>query len=87
MNFKIIDVDIAWDNSYGSSENLGTQLEALRKLIPNSFVRVWKYEGSGGGWPNIEIVFPEDQSEVLAEWLGQTDDMKFFYESLSDFEL
>lgn len=87
MKFKSIDIDIAWDDSYGSGENLGTQLEALRKLIPNSFVRVLKYKGPGGGWPNIEIVFPEDQSEVLAEWLGRTDDMEFFYESLSDFEL
>lgn len=85
MNLKMIEADIAWDNSLDSGENLGTQLEALNKLIPNSWVRVLKYEGPGGGWPQIEIVFPEESAETLAEWLGLEDDMEFFIESMSDF--
>jgi hypothetical protein len=85
MKLKVIEVDIAWDNDEESGENLGTQLEALRKLIPNSWVKVLEYEGPGGGWPAVEIAFPEESAEILAEWLGQEDDMEFFMESLSDF--
>ncbi len=85
MKLKVIEVDIAWDDREESGENLGTQLEALNKLIPNGWVRVLKYEGPGGGWPMVEIAFPEENAEILAEWLGQEDDMEFFMESLSDF--
>ncbi|WJZ48468.1 hypothetical protein [Actinomycetia phage DSL-LC01] len=87
MNLKVIEVDIAWDDSPNSGENLGTQLESLNKLIPNAWVKVLKYVGPGGGWPMIEIAFPEDKAEILAEWFGQEDDMEFFMENLRDFAI
>lgn len=87
MNLKVIETDIAWDDVPGSGESFAFQLESLNKLIPDSWVKVLKEKGSGGGWPTIEIAVPEDKLETLAEWLGQADDMDFFMEYVSDFKV
>lgn len=75
---KIINVDLA-------TENLLDAIIDLKTTIPDSFVRIVDIATESTGWPNIDIVFNESDSEILAEWLGQEDDMEFFMESLSDF--
>lgn len=77
---KIINVDLA-------TENLLDAIIDLKNTIPDSFVRVVDLSTESTGWPNIDIVFNESDSETLAEWLGQEDDMEFFDSQTSIFSL
>ena len=66
---RIIDIDMPWDNM-DPNENFGTMLQKLRKVAPSSFIQVWKYEGSGGGWPQCAIVCLEEDVDAVLEFIG-----------------
>lgn len=63
----ISDCDITFDNP---NESLGQALERLTEIAPSAFVQVWKYEGSGGGWPQCAIVCLEEDVDAVLEFIG-----------------
>lgn len=70
---RIIDIDMPWDNT-DPNENFGTMLQKLRKVAPSSFVQVWKYEGSGGGWPQGEIIVLREEARAVLEFFGHDEE-------------
>jgi hypothetical protein len=66
---RIADIDLCWDDT-DPKANLGTLLEELAKAAPSSFVKIFKYVGSGGGWPQGEIVVRMDEVRAVFEFFG-----------------
>lgn len=61
-------VDIAFEG-----EEFGEMLERLGAAVPEAHVRVIKLIGSGGGWPEMEVVIPEDKIGEFAKWYSEDD--------------
>lgn len=69
-NYVIIDdIDLPWDNT-DPNENFGTMLEKLTKTAPSAFVQVWRYVGSGGGWPQGQVIVLRDEARAVFEFFG-----------------
>lgn len=66
--YKKFEIDIAFED-----ESFEEVLERLGKALPNVFVRIIHLEGPGGGWPNIEVVLPENEIRAFAEWFCEDD--------------
>lgn len=60
-------MDVAFSDDY---ETLGESLEVLAKLCPTAWVRINKYHGSGGGWPDITVTIEESDVPGICTWYG-----------------
>lgn len=74
------DLDLAWDDT-DPSEGFGPLLEEISRVAPSAFVRVNRYIGSGGGWPDVTIMVARSEAVTLLEKLGyDSDDIEFILE-------
>lgn len=56
-------------------ETFEETLADLGKKVPSAFVRIVKLVGSGGGWPTVEVIIPQDRIKEFADWYcGGEDD-------------
>lgn len=62
-NLVKIEADVVFED-----EEFGEMLERLSEAMPEAYVRVLRYEGSGGGWPEIEVLLPAEMIAEFAEW-------------------
>lgn len=60
-------MDVAFSDDY---ETLGESLEVLAELCPTAWVRINKYHGSGGGWPDITVTIEESDVLGICTWYG-----------------
>ena len=82
MNTETVkfDLDLAWDDT-DPSEGFGPLLEEISKVAPSAFVRVNRFIGCGGGWPDVTIMVARSEAVSLLETLGyDTNDIEFFME-------
>jgi len=77
-NLVKITVDVAFED-----EEFGEMLERLSEAMPEVYVRVLRYEGCGGGWPEIEVLLPEEMITEFAEWYC-ADDVDYWVEEFRD---
>jgi len=68
--YYINDIDFPWDDL---NESFEIMLEKLAKEVPSAFVKVNKFVGSGGGWPQGEIIVHSNDVKKLFEFFGQDD--------------
>lgn len=66
----IDDFDCAFDYP---AETFGQMLEKLGREVPTAFVKVHRETGSGGGWPQCEIIVNEVDLEKFLEFFGHDD--------------
>jgi hypothetical protein len=79
--YKKFEIDIAFED-----ESFEEVLQRLGKALPNVFVRIIHLKGSGGGWPNIEVVLPENEIRAFAEWFCKDDADTWEEEILAELE-
>lgn len=68
MELVKFEVDVAFED-----EEFGETLERLAKAVPNAYVKVFAYEGPGGGWPALEIILPKSEIPAFAKWYCEDD--------------
>lgn len=71
MNDYIIldDMDLPWDDM-DPKEHLGTMLESLSKVAPSAHVRIRKFIGSGGGWPQGDVIVLREEAKSVLAFFG-----------------
>lgn len=74
----ISDMDLTFDDT---SESFQIMLEKLAKEVPSAFVKLNRFVGSGGGWPQGEVIVHSNDVEKLFEFFGQ-DDIEWAIEHL-----
>ena len=65
------EIDVAFEED---EESFAEVLERLGAAVPEAFVRIVKLSGSGGGWPAVEVVMPEELIGKFAEWYSGEED-------------
>ena len=60
-------------------ENFEETLERLNAAVPTAYVRVLRANGSGGGWPTIEVLIPKSDVRKFADWYSK-DEAEFLAE-------
>ena len=63
------DMDLPWDNT-NPKEHFGTMLESLCKVAPSAHVKIYKFIGSGGGWPQGDVIVLRDEAKAVLEFFG-----------------
>lgn len=63
----IDDIDLPWDDTNDTFEGM---LEKLAEKVPSAFVKVNRFVGSGGGWPQGEVVVAADEARDLFAFFG-----------------
>jgi len=82
MEWKFIDdIDLPWDDT---SDTWPQMLEKLTRVCPSAFVQLWKFEGSGGGWPQGRVIIHSKDLPAFAEFFGYSDDYDFFLKLTDD---
>ena len=65
------EIDVAFEED---EESFAEVLERLGAAVPEAFVRIVKMEGSGGGWPTVEVIVPEELIGKFAAWYSGEED-------------
>lgn len=63
-----IEIDIAFED-----EEFGETLERLNSAIPESSVKILRFEGPAGGWPQVIVTLPEEKIGEFAKWYCEAD--------------
>lgn len=64
-----MNIDLAWDDT-NPDDGFGPVLEEIARYAPSAFVRVNRFVGSGGGWPDVTIRVARNEARTLLERLG-----------------
>lgn len=67
MYSYINDVDLPFD---APNETFEQMLERLAKEVPSAFVKVIRFDGPGGGWPQAEALVETLDLEKFFEFFG-----------------
>lgn len=65
------EIDVAFEED---EESFAEVLARLGAAVPEAFVRIVRMEGSGGGWPTVEVVVPEELIGKFAAWYSGEED-------------
>lgn len=75
MEMIKFETDVCFDD-----ESFEEMLERLNAAVPTAYVRVLRANGSGGGWPTIEVLIPKSDVRKFADWYSK-DEAEFLVES------
>lgn len=75
------EIDVAFEED---EESFAEVLARLGAAVPEAFVRIVRMEGSGGGWPTVEVVMPEELIGKFVEWYNGGDADEEFAEALAE---
>jgi len=74
------EVDVAFEED---EESFVEVLARLGAEVPEASVRIVRLEGSGGGWPTVEVAMPEELIGKFAAWYSGEEDEELA-EALAD---
>ncbi len=67
MYSYIDDVDLPFDTP---NETFEQMLEKLAREVPSAFVKLMRFKGSGGGWPQAEVIVKTQDLRKFFEFFG-----------------